>query len=302
MCRDFGPGNPRQRLPGLFALVLAALRALSPSWLISPLYEEMGGEVKRIPVWASYVIGVMLLVLGGCGEQEQSSAPEPVPQATAPAERDQPTEVEMVASMEAHYNIVILAHDALLQGDLDRFRSQLALVPEQELPANSPAAWTPLHERLQAAARSGAEVADLDAAAAALASVVLACGTCHAALDTGPVYPAPAPDDGADPLKTAMRDHQWVTERLWEGVTGPWDNAWERGAEALAVVQVFGEAQQRGVNLSDDLRRREQELREIGTEAKATTALDARAALYGRLLATCGECHRAVGVKFEPVR
>jgi cytochrome c553 len=207
----------------------------------------------------------------------------------------------MVASMEAHYNVVILAHDALLQGDLGRFRAQLAQVPEQQLPANSPAAWLPLHERFRAAGREGAQAPDLAAAANSLAGVVLACGGCHQALDTGPVYPAPAPDDGADPLKTAMREHQWVTERLWEGVTGPWDNAWERGAAALAVVEVFGDQRLR-VTVSDDLRRREQELREIGEEAKTTTSLDERAALYGRLLSTCGECHRAIGASFEAAK
>jgi cytochrome c553 len=210
-----------------------------------------------------------------------------------------PTEVEMVASMEAHYNVVILAHDALLQGDLEGFRSQLSLVLEEALPPSAPAEWLPPHERLQAVAREGANASDLDEAAAALAQVVLACGTCHAAFDTGPVYPAPAPADGEDAVKTAMLDHKWVTERLWEGVTGPWDNAWERGADALAVVEVFGD-ENLAVTLSDDLKRRERELRKIGEEAKTTRALDERAALYGRLLATCAECHQAAEVTFEP--
>jgi cytochrome c553 len=241
----------------------------------------------------------VLIVFCGCGEERRSAARESTTQAPATTERDRPTEVEMVASMEAHYGAVILAHDALLQGNLEQFRSQLALVPEQELPPTSPEEWIPLHQRLQAAAREGAKASDLAPAANALASVTLACGVCHAALDTGPVYPAPAPADGADAVKTAMLDHQWVSERLWEGVTGPWDNAWERGADALSVVRIFGD-DNRAVSLSSDLLRREQELREIGEEAKTTTALDERAALYGRLLSTCGECHQAAEVKFRP--
>jgi cytochrome c553 len=249
--------------------------------------------VRRILVWA------VLIAVFGCGEERRAAAPETTKQEPAAPVHERPTEVEMVASMEAHYNVVILAHDALIQGNLAGFRSQLLLVPEQELPPSSPKEWLPLHERLQTAAREGAKSSDLAAAAKTIAPVVLACGICHAALDTGPVYPAPAPDDGADAVKTAMLDHQWVTERLWEGVTGPWNNAWERGAEALSVVEVFGD-KDLAVTLSDDLRRREQELREIGEEAKSTTALDERAALYGRLLSTCGECHQAIGVTFEP--
>lgn len=204
----------------------------------------------------------------------------------------------MVAAMEAHYTTVILAHDALLQGNLEAFRSQLAGVPDQQLPEASPPSWLALHGQLGAAAAEAASVADLDAAAAAFSDVVLACGSCHAALGTGPVYPAPAPADGTDVVQEAMLDHQWVTERLWEGVTGPWDNAWERGADALTTIQVFGDLGPETI-LSDELLLREQELRDLGAEAKTTTALDARAALYGRLLSTCGACHQAVGVNFE---
>jgi len=248
--------------------------------------------VSRILVWAALVAVI------GCGEETPSAAPETAKrQMSAPA-RERPSEVEMVASMEAHYNVVILAHDALLQNDLERFRSQLSLVPDQQLPPGSPAEWIPFHQRLKEAASRGSSASDLQQGANALASVVFACGTCHAALGSGPVYPAPAPDDGDDYLETAMLDHEWVTERLWEGVTGPWDNAWQRGAAALAAIQVFGDPDFEVV-LTDDLRRREQELREIGEEAMITTALDERAALYGRLLSTCGDCHRASGVEFE---
>ena len=131
--------------------------------------------------------------------------------------------------------------------------------------------------------------------------MVLACGSCHEALDRGPFYPAPAPNEGASEIEPAMLDHQWATERLWEGVTGPWDNAWQRGAAALAETQVFG-GQEPALTLSDDLRRREQELREIGTKARRAKGLKERAALYGRLLSTCGGCHRAAGVTFEATK
>ena len=239
------------------------------------------------------LVCVATIALISCGGEGQPGA---VPGAEAAA-RERPTEVAMVASMEAHYGAVILAHDALLQGDLDAFRRQLESATAQALPTGSPPEWLALHEPLDLAAREGTRVADLDEAAVALASVVLACGRCHAALDTGPVYPAPAPGEGHTPLRDAMRGHQWATARLWEGVTGPWDNAWQRGASALAEVEIFGEGD-RTTNYSDTLRSREQQLRDIGSEAMAATPLDERAAVYGRLLSTCGACHQAVGVSF----
>lgn len=243
--------------------------------------------MRWVLVWA------LLVTLVGCDEENDAStrrAEEPS------AER--PSEVEMVASMEGHYNVVIRAHDALLQGDMERFAAQFALLEQQRMPANSPESWAPHYQRLQVAGRAAKEASDLSAAASTLASVVLACGSCHEALDSGPVYPAPAPTDSDSPTRDAMLDHKWASERLWEGVTGPWDNAWERGTGAMAEVQVFGpEAAE--AELSEDLLRRQQELRALGEEGKTTTSPSERAALYGRILATCGGCHQAIGLSFE---
>ena len=47
-----------------------------------------------------------LLIAFGCGGAEDEPAP------ASPAERKGPTEVEMVAAMEAHYSTTILAHAA----------------------------------------------------------------------------------------------------------------------------------------------------------------------------------------------
>jgi hypothetical protein len=240
--------------------------------------------MKRVLAW------VVLIGAIACSEE----TPPSTLAAAARPERDRPTEVEMVAAMEAHYGVAILAHDALVQGELETFRSKLAVVSGQALPPGSPDAWLPLQERLREAARRAAQARDLDAAANGIAGVVLACGTCHSALATGPVYPAPAPADGESALQNAMLDHQWATERLWEGVTGPWDNAWERGADALATLELFG-AGNATLKYSGELRRREQELRKLGEQARATTDLDERAALYGHLIATCGKCHQLIG-------
>ena len=54
--------------------------------------------MKRILVLAVLIVGV------GCGDENPPATPE-----ASPAVRDQPTEVEMVATMEAHYSVVILA-------------------------------------------------------------------------------------------------------------------------------------------------------------------------------------------------
>lgn len=236
---------------------------------------------------------LMLLALAivcGCGSTEEAAAP------VSAADREGPSNVEMVAAMEAHYVSAILAHDALIQGDLDAFRARLAELDTHELPPNSPDLWKPFDAQLHAAARRAGKATDLITAANALASVALACGTCHQSIGSGPVYPVPPVNDQIQPLKAEMREHQWATQMLWNGVTGPSAYAWDRGSAELAEARIFGDG--RSVDEVDaSLLQRELVLRGLGEEAQGTTALPARARLYGRMLATCGGCHQAVGVK-----
>lgn len=248
---------------------------------------------RKVNVKGTFLL-LASVVVCACGGTEE--APPPV----STADRERPTEVEMVAAMEAHYTSAILAHDALIQGDLDAFRARLAELETHELPPNSPDPWKPLDAQLHAAARQAAETTDLTAAANAMASVALACGACHQSVPGGPVYPVPPVSEQSQPLKAEMREHEWATLMLWDGVTGPSGYAWDRGAVEVAESRIFGH----GTSVSEPeetLLGREAALRSLGEEAMTTTSLVARATLYGRMLATCGGCHQAVGVRL-PVR
>jgi len=236
---------------------------------------------------------LLLLALAAvlaCGGAEDASEP------TVKAEHEGPTEVEMVAAMEAHYTAAILAHDALIQGDLGLFRARLAELDSQALPANSPDAWRPFEEQLHSASARARDVTELGAGASTMAAVALACGACHQSTPLGPVYPAPPPGEDAGHTKADMRKHERAALMLWDGVTGPSEYGWREGAEGLAGTRIFGDAESRG-ETDPSLLTREATLRGLGEEAKTATSLADRATLYGRLLATCGDCHQAVGVK-----
>ena len=69
--------------------------------------------VNRIFVYLAVAI------LCGCGDKEEAPASVPT------LAREGPTEVEMVAAMEAHYTTAILAHDALIEGGRLRLRPVL---------------------------------------------------------------------------------------------------------------------------------------------------------------------------------
>jgi len=234
----------------------------------------------------------MLVGVVACGAAEDISEP------TAMAEREGPTEVEMVAAMEVHYTAAILAHDALVQGDLETFRAQLAELDSQALPTNSPDAWKTFDEQLHAAAAQARDVTELGEAASTMAAVTLACGTCHQSTPGGPVYPAPPPGEDEGHTKAEMRKHERAALMLWDGVTGPSEYAWREGAEGLAGTRIFADGEGPG-ETDPSLLAREATLRGLGEEAKKATSLPDRATLYGRLLVTCGDCHQAVGVKLS---
>ncbi len=244
------------------------------------------------------MLGLMLgLTFGplGCDDEPEEAPPSPA-EPTEPAEL---TEVEMVAVMEGHYNSAIASHDALIRGDLETLRARLGEIRERSLPAAAPEAWRVHEQRLHDAAEQAASVTSIETAGPAMASVAEACGACHTAVGLGDIYRQPRVPDGDDALEDAMLGHQWATERLWEGITGPWDDAWMRGANALAASRVFGG--DGGETPSTGLLALEAAMHEAGESAKTTRGLPARAAAYGRLLTTCAACHQEASVSFDDV-
>ena len=240
---------------------------------------------------------VVACTVMACQQSSPTSGPKSHPVAPPPPPA-KPADTfhlsDKVALMERHYIAAIAAHDALIRGDTAAMRRHLAELSAQALPANAPDSWKPLHAQMRKAATSGQQ----DDPSAAMAWVVNACGQCHQAFDQGPRYRKPLAPKGETQLQTDMLRHQWATERLWEGVTKPWDDAWIRGAAAMAKVNVF--SQYKGV-VSDALRSQEATLRRLGVEAGHTQGLAGRARLYGSMLATCAGCHLSVGVTLKPV-
>jgi len=217
----------------------------------------------------------------------------------AQASQAEMTEVERVALMEEHYTAAILGHDALIQGDLKMLRSQLSRIAKQELPPSAPQSWKPHHSKLHKAASNADKISDLETAASVIADIAEACGSCHAALKAKYMYYWPSPPDEDEKHKTTMHTHQWATERLWEGVTAPFKPAWDRGASALAEVQIFGGDNEK---VKSSLRKLETDLREIGRTANTTAGLHKQAKVYGQLLTTCAQCHKEAGITIKPAK
>jgi cytochrome c553 len=245
---------------------------------------------------ALLVIAAMASACEGKPATTPNPTPTPTPSVgtTAPAKPGL-TEIDRVALMEQHYMAVIEAHDSVIAGDHATAKARLTTLAAQDLPPQAPEAWKALHQAMQKAASAGESAHDVPSAASAVAGVVQTCGQCHSELGRAPFQhkpPTPAP---SDVVADKMQSHQWATERLWEGVAGPADPAWQRGAAALSESRVFP-ADREGV--AAEVLEQEAALRTLGGRALETAPAD-RAALYGELLATCAGCHAQIGVKVK---
>ncbi len=241
------------------------------------------GPSRGRPLIALAALAIVLTA--GCKQAESKA---PAPSSTL-------SEVDKVKLMEAHYTAAITGHDMLIRGNFDAYVANLRALSEVQLPENAPAQWKGPHDHLLKAAAKASQVADLAAAANAMAGVVQACGGCHGRNVGGPVYRTPKPKPGDKAITREMRSHQWASERLWEGVTGPRDASWKTGSSVLATANIFAA----DAEASEQQKRLERTLRERARGAAEARSLEDRAAAYGRLLVTCAACHVASKVDFQ---
>jgi hypothetical protein len=135
---------------------------------------------------------------------------------------------------------------------------------------------------------------DLAAAARTTALLGNACGSCHLASSatiTLAVVTTPVPGDG--PTSTQMRRHYWASERLWEGLIGPADDNWSRGAAALRDPTAYANIVAAGTASPQTIERIAARLAEVGTRAQTAQGAD-RVAVYGEYLGACADCHTRI--------
>ena len=97
-------------------------------------------------------------------------------------------------------------------------------------------------------------------------------------------------------LSTHMLRHVWAADRLWEGLFAADPRHWSRGAQVLMEDPLPFFARLRE---TPEVGRHAERVHELGAEALATDDRVERARIYGELIATCADCHRAMGVPRE---
>lgn len=184
---------------------------------------------------------------------------------------------------------------------------EVAIVEGDLASARPPAAWLNGHPAMDglgpetevfvASMRESAgailAATSLEAAAVELGRMGAACGACHMATETEIV---PEWDDYAPSsmdIQTHMARHSWAVDRLWEGLTIPSDEAWERGAEILR-----GDPLDREHTTAEAGRRYRAEAWDQLVHSLAAEADDVAAAekgeFFGQVVSACNSCHALV--------
>jgi cytochrome c553 len=140
------------------------------------------------------------------------------------------------------------------------------------------------------------EAQDLGSAAESVSKIAESCGNCHLATNVNLAFGYDRkPREDLEDVVTHMQRHQWATDRMWEGLIGPSDSAWNRGTDMLIDAPLppsdVTTATDNVVQINN-IARRIHALGGIGTE---TTTADARSGLYAEVLGLCGSCHTLLG-------
>ncbi|MEZ4220488.1 MAG: hypothetical protein R3B13_06110 [Polyangiaceae bacterium] len=225
-------------------------------------------------------------------ETSSEATPPAAPTATetAAVEEEPPPGSPREKLMRAHFKETEAIRQAVINGRLAAAISPAKALTKTDGLGTIPPKWKQPLSALQSAAGRVSSSPDIPAVAAATADIGVACGSCHRA-NAGPKAKLDgAPAAGTD-VKSLMDRHAWATERLWEGLYVPADDAWKAGAEALAEVKfpesVLKKGGVHGRSAADRMKR-------LLKDASGKKSPADRAKIYAALLETCSACHQAM--------
>ena len=244
-------------------------------------------------------MGSLLFVLGlmACAKDGPAPVTSDAPPPTgheATAALNQLTATCTRGESETH---VARLREAILRNDADVIRTEVswfdAWLTAQGRDGAPPVPRVPVDQ--------GMEAETSRAAALTLAGVGEACGACHGMSGRGPNYTdiaQPADPSGVVPH---MRRQAWITERLWEGISGPSEQRWQAGLTALLARPMPPEGfEGREEDLLSPAAELAPWLSRIGLVALRTGDPARRTELYADLLGTCAECHAGTAGAPDP--
>jgi cytochrome c553 len=243
---------------------------------------------------------ILLLAVGtACDDDPEPEPSEPVETSEAPEgdpSTDQAEPGPTDELMREHFLKVRETRQALIGDDIEAAKEAMQWLADNDPGTDAlPEQLRGMLDGMREQARGFGEATTLTEASMSFAGMLNHCGDCHDAVDGGPEFATPPLEEG-DEIATQMARHRWAIERMWEGIVSRDEEIYGAGAEVLADVRLRPEEVPQGVVEPERIDAIIEHVHEEGTAAKESTEWPERTEHFGRLIATCATCHRAMGV------
>jgi hypothetical protein len=192
------------------------------------------------------------------------------------------------AYMRAHFYQAMLLHDAVARGDLQAARTEATRLYQHSPTVPMPVGAEAFQGALTQMARQASTASTLDEAAQATATILGTCGQCHKAMGARAAVP-PSAEIKVGGLVGHMLLHQHGADAFVEGLVAPSDTAWGEGVRTFASPKL--DADEVHSSLRSRMGRSETDIAQLAGRAAQAHRTRDREGLYGKLLATCGDCH-----------
>jgi len=195
------------------------------------------------------------------------------------------------AHMYAHYDRAEAVHQSLMHGEMGTAQESAEWIASHSEIHDIPPGTRRYDDAVRAFAGRVAQSTSLKDAAIAAARMGSSCGDCHQAQQVDPRFlMGTAPPGGGGP-RAEMARHVWAADRMWVGLLGPSDAAWDEGARGfqggwLDTQEVLVDPENRA-----RIRALVRHVYDLGARAVDATGAQERAEIYGEFLNTCADCH-----------
>jgi cytochrome c553 len=244
-----------------------------------------------------------ILILASVLACDDDEPVEPEPsgptEATEPPEGDPSTDQSEPGPtgelMREHFIKVRETRQALIGDDIEAAKEAMQWLADNDPGTDAlPEQLRGMLDAMREKAGDFGEATTLTEASESFAGMLNHCGECHTAIDGGPEFATPPLEEG-DEIATQMMRHRWAIERMWEGIVSRDEEIYVAGAEILEDVRLRPEELPQGVVEPERIDAIIEHVHEEGAAAKESAEWPERTEHFGRLIATCATCHRAMG-------
>lgn len=231
----------------------------------------------------------IVLLIAGCGRSPEPAAQQtPAPAAGVP---------NTPAHMTEHFTKIREVEEAIIRGDLDAAKPPAQWIADHQETTGFPAGTERPLMDMKAAAKSVASAEDIENAAVASATLVGACGSCHAAAKVSPKLPPVGEDASGTARGRHMLEHQHAIDLMYRGLITPSSGDWSTGAKALKAAPLRDKALS---DITKEAVAAEARVHELAERAAGAAEKSTRVAIYGSVVGACASCHGLHGRVWGP--